>query len=403
MIRFSTTSFEGGTSAQSVAPATFSLSASGVTASPANPQTVTATVTNQTNANITGVVGSLEAPNGWTATSTSAFTATISPGQTVTAQWTVKPMASTTIGYVGQLTGQVSFTSSGQSETLQDSLRLAAGDSVPIVAATASSTQSGYPASNAIDGNPTTYWAAEWSPYQALPQSITLDLGQPTNVAGVAYLPRQDGAEQGIISSYVLYGSTDGTTYTQIASGSWSLDDTGLQDIPVGTTARYLKLVATAGVGGFATAAEITVLAQATETTLSQANMTATATSSQSGYPASNALDGNSSTLWAAEWSPYQALPQSITVNLGGSFTINQLEYLPRQDGYNNGNILGYTISTSTNGTTWTTQGSGTWADNASLKTATFPSTTASYIQLTVTSGDGGWATAAEINVGGAG
>src|SRR5436190_10098770 len=43
--------------------------------------------------------------------------------------------------------------------------------------ATADSAQNGYPASNAIDGNPNTFWHTEWLPNTAqLPHTITIDM-----------------------------------------------------------------------------------------------------------------------------------------------------------------------------------------------------------------------------------
>lgn len=131
-----------------------------------------------------------------------------------------------------------------------------------------------------------------------------------------------------------------------------------------------------------------------------QSQMTATASSQHTGYDANKALDGDSSSLWHTEWSPLANLPQSITLNLDGTYTIDKLRYLPRQDSSSsNGVITAYTISTSTDGVNFTTPTAGTWANDRTEKTVSFAPVSAAYVKLTATSGQGGYASAAEINV----
>ncbi|WP_142307646.1 discoidin domain-containing protein [Bacillus toyonensis] len=130
-----------------------------------------------------------------------------------------------------------------------------------------------------------------------------------------------------------------------------------------------------------------------------QSQMTATATSQHSDNEASKALDGDSSSFWHTEWSPMANLPQSVTINLGGTYSIAKLRYLPRQDSSSNGVITGYTISTSIDGITFTNAVSGTWADDKTVKNASFPAVSAKYVKLTATSGHGGYASVAELNI----
>jgi hypothetical protein len=135
-----------------------------------------------------------------------------------------------------------------------------------------------------------------------------------------------------------------------------------------------------------------------------QDQMTATADSYQANYASwccepHFAIDGDPTTLWHSQFSPYQPLPHWITLDLGGSYNVTGLQYLPRQDGNYNGNITSYTISVSTDGTNFTQVATGTWADDPTLKSATFPARTARYIRLTALAGHNGYASAAEINV----
>jgi len=95
-----------------------------------------------------------------------------------------------------------------------------------------------------------------WQPSGSLPQSITLDLGtvQP-DVGFVGYLPPYADA----YPTYLVTVSTDGQNFAQVASGAWPVTG-GLQNATFGpVTARYVRLTATAAMGGSAAATEITV------------------------------------------------------------------------------------------------------------------------------------------------
>ena len=78
----------------------------------------------------------------------------------------------------------------------------------------------------------------------------------------------------------------------------------------------------------------------ASDVSISQAGWTVTADSANSGSPASNAIDGDMSTFWHTEYNPTNVpLPHMITVDMGSSYTVGSMTYLPRQDGQSNGNI----------------------------------------------------------------
>ncbi|HZC72693.1 MAG TPA: discoidin domain-containing protein [Jatrophihabitans sp.] len=130
-----------------------------------------------------------------------------------------------------------------------------------------------------------------------------------------------------------------------------------------------------------------------------QSQMTATATSAQGGYPASNAIDGNESTLWHTSWSPRVYPPQSITLTLGGDYSVRGLLYLPRQDGNPNGVITHYRVFVSPDGSTFTQVGDGTWPLDKALKRVDFPATDARYVRLEAEAGGGDYVSAAEINI----
>jgi len=128
-------------------------------------------------------------------------------------------------------------------------------------AATASSANSGYPASNAVDGQVTTLWHSQFSPtHDPLPISLTVDLGAVQTVTGLTYQPRLDGDITGTITGYTVEVSSDGVTFAAAAApGTWSQDALlkSVQIAPV--QARYVRLTATAGANGYASAAEVAV------------------------------------------------------------------------------------------------------------------------------------------------
>lgn len=93
---------------------------------------------------------------------------------------------------------------------------------------TVSSQQSGEEGTKAVDGNTGTHWHSQWSPAVQLPHTATIDLGSIQTLNGFNYLPRQDGTANGRIGQYTLETSTDSSTWTQVASGTW-VDDPSLK------------------------------------------------------------------------------------------------------------------------------------------------------------------------------
>ncbi|MGG0239158.1 discoidin domain-containing protein [Bacillus rhizoplanae] len=145
----------------------------------------------------------------------------------------------------------------------------------------------------------------------------------------------------------------------------------------------------------------LTTSIKVTVNKIPQSQMTATATSQETigeNNSASKAIDGDPQTFWHTKWDKSDVLPQSITLNLGGTYAIDKVAYLPRPSG-SNGNITGYNVYVSTDGVTFTKVASGTWANDNAEKVATFDPTDASYVKLEATAGVNGWASAAEISV----
>jgi len=112
----------------------------------------------------------------------------------------------------------------------------------------------GSPATNAIDGDPETYWHTAWEETSPPPpHELVIDLGQEVNVAGMSYLPRQD-MSNGRIAEYEIYTSIDGKAWGKpVAHGRWK-DAAAAQEVRFNSPARtrFVRLVAKSEVNGHA-------------------------------------------------------------------------------------------------------------------------------------------------------
>lgn len=83
-------------------------------------------------------------------------------------------------------------------------------------------------ATAAIDGKNDSGFHSMWQPTGALPQSITLDLGQSKpDVGWLGYTPHAEGdlsSTKGNITSYRVLTSTDGNQFIENAEGTWPAD-----------------------------------------------------------------------------------------------------------------------------------------------------------------------------------
>jgi galactose oxidase len=130
--------------------------------------------------------------------------------------------------------------------------------------ATASDAATGFPVSNVLDADSVSIWHSRFGGTPApLPHTVTIDMKTARNISGLRYLPRQDGNPNGNIGQYAVSVSTDGATFSRVATGSFS--DSATQK-PVhfpAVTARHVRLTAMTEAGNrgpWSSAAEIEVL-----------------------------------------------------------------------------------------------------------------------------------------------
>ncbi|HWW70856.1 MAG TPA: discoidin domain-containing protein, partial [Duganella sp.] len=118
----------------------------------------------------------------------------------------------------------------------------------------------------AIDGDPGTYWEGQWTAETKAPRAVTVDMGRRQRIAGVVYLPRQDGQLNGTVENFRFEVSEDGVRWTTaIERGTFAnvRNNPDLQQArftPVG--ARYFRFTALDDVwrNGWTNAAELSVI-----------------------------------------------------------------------------------------------------------------------------------------------
>lgn len=120
--------------------------------------------------------------------------------------------------------------------------------------------------------------------------------------------------------------------------------------------------------------------------------------------PPANAIDGNSFSIWHTRWSGGSppGYPHEIQINLGDTFNVSSIKYLPRQDENANGRVANYEIYVSANTSNWGTPvATGTFGNDDIEKVVSFTAKTGKYIRFRALSevNNNIWASAAEIGV----
>ncbi len=207
------------------------------------------------------------------------------------------------------------------------------------------------PASNAVDGNTSTRWSSNYSD----PQWIYVDLGATYNISEVKL-----NWETAYGKAYQIQVSNDATNWTTIYStttGTGGINDlTGLSG-----SGRYVRMYGTVrgtvngNQWGYSLWEMSVYGTLASNPTANLAlNKPVVASSTQNTTyngttyyePASNAVDGNTSTRWSSNYSD----PQWIYVDLGATYNISEVK-LNWETAYGKA----YQIQVSNDATNWTT------------------------------------------------
>jgi alpha-galactosidase len=385
----------------------------GELALPGKATDVTAGFTNDGRTPVTDVKLSLDAPSGWTGAGQASGGGTLPSGRTLTAHWQLTAPPGTLPGRYS-LTVNVAYKWNGHAEQRNAQLMVQVPSTPPGGDGYLSDqpwldASSGWqvPAPDAsVGGSPIAMGGTSYDRGLGVASPSTVDYylgGNCTRLTGTV----------GIDDAVNAVGPQGGTaSFTVQADGqsrydSGNVDRTATHDFSADLTGvQVLSLqVGDAGDGGYNDRADWAGLkltcgtAPAAPWPAFAAPSSATATTAHDGYPASAAIDGRQATIWHDEFSPQAPLPQSITLDLGQVRGVDGLTYQPRLDAGTTGTITGYEVEVSSDGSAFTKVADGQWNDDKELKWAAFTSAQARYVRLTTTSGDGGYASAAEIRV----
>jgi F5/8 type C domain/Protein of unknown function (DUF1573) len=221
----------------------------------------------------------------------------------------------------------------------------------------ASSSTQTYVASNANDGNTSTYWEGTNG---AWPTTLAVNLGASDALDYVTLdLPPSSSWGTRTQTLSVLGSANDSTWTTLVASATYtwnpSTGNTVTINLPTGTTDQYVELNVTANsVQNGAQVSEFQVWGTGSSTTLPNLalNQSITASSSTQTYVASNANDGNTSTYWEGT---NGAWPTTLAVNLGSSQTLGSVVIdLPPSSSWGT-RTQTLSVLGSANDSTWTT------------------------------------------------
>ncbi len=217
-----------------------------------------------------------------------------------------------------------------------------------------------------LDGNSGTIWQASG----AGPHEMILSLGGSHNVSEFRYLPYSWTK----CTQYEVYVSaTNGNWGTAVATGTWANDSTEKTASFSPTTGAFLRV---RYLDNYCYAAEHNVGTSPTqpEADIPQAQMSVISVSSDTANK-DKVLDGNSGTIWQASGTG----THEMILALGGSYNVSAFRYLP----YSWTKCTQYEVYVSaTNGNWGTAVATGTWANDSTEKTASFPSTTGSFLRV---------------------
>jgi parallel beta-helix repeat protein len=223
-------------------PASLSFAGT-VVGSTATPQTVTVTNSGTSSATVSGV----SVTGDYTQTDNCT---TIAVGASCAVTVTFKPTAS------GTRTGTLTITSNATNSPTTVAVSGSGIGSITNIAlgatVTASSSASGFPASDVNDGNTSTYW--ESTDGAAYPQTLTTNLGQSYALGSTTLTLPPATAWSTRTETLSVLGSTNGTSWTTLvpSAGYTFNPSTGNSvsiTLPSGTKDQYLELSFTANTG----------------------------------------------------------------------------------------------------------------------------------------------------------
>ncbi len=267
-------------------------------------------------------------------------------------------------------------------------------------------------AGNLVDGNKQTVWASQGD------ASVTINLGSAKTVSTVGVAMRM--YEDNRTIPYDIEISTNGTSFTQVWSGSSDEMTDTTKYVSVGSGAQYVRITAHGNtISGWNSIAEVEVYSSGAATGVATTTTTTTTTTASAGSVVSSAtgtkvtltssmltasqtpeaenhagnlVDGNKMTVWASQ------NEANVVVDLGAAKTISCIGVAMKM--YEDTRTIPYKIEVSADGISY----SEVWSGDSEQMTDTtkYVSTSASarYVKITAYGNTvSGWNSIAEVEV----
>lgn len=204
----------------------------------------------------------------------------------------------------------------------------------------ASSSTTGHPVKNVIDGNESTYWESQGSSDEWI--SIFAGSGKYINSIDVVW-------GDNYATQYDVYGSSDGINYKKIKSITDGQGNT--ENITIGGLYKYIKVAMKNSHGSHYQVKEV----KFHDSQLLSLNKTVEVSSTSTNDPGNvkeNAVDGNTNTRWSSlrKESGFDKQEEWISVDLGRKARIDAIEVLWESACSND-----FTIEVSNDNENWTT------------------------------------------------
>lgn len=244
--------------------------------------------------------------------------------------------------------------------------------------ATASSTASAtYAATKAIDGDSATRWMQSGT---GDPSWLKVDLGDSYEITSTRTIAELSA---GLGVKYKIEHSLDDVAWSPLIDKTANTTVPG-RDVPsTPALARYLKITFTDSQGQAATIAEFDVFGTL-PAPVSQGKAATASSIYSSGFDASKAVDGDTSSRWAQQAGA--ADPSWLKIDLGSSYQLTRTEtaaYMPSGLG------MKYKIEYSSDGSTWSTYVDKTSSFSTPGIDANAATIDARYVRITLTGTQG--------------